>query len=47
MWISRFAVAYVDVANGFDRQAMAACGVLSGIPIPGGSGAMQAQRRRT
>ncbi|QUX97254.1 branched-chain amino acid ABC transporter permease [Marinomonas sp. CT5] len=37
LWVSRFAVAYVDVANGFELQVIAAC-VIGGISIVGGLG---------
>lgn len=37
LWISRFAVAYVDVANGFELQVVAAC-VIGGINTMGGTG---------
>lgn len=37
LWVSRFAVAYVDVANGFELQVVAAC-VIGGISIMGGIG---------
>ncbi|MBB1199318.1 ABC transporter permease [Enterobacteriaceae bacterium 89] len=37
LWISRFAVAYVDVANGFELQVVAAC-VIGGISTTGGTG---------
>lgn len=37
LWVSRFAVAYVDVANGFELQVVAAC-VIGGISIVGGLG---------
>ena len=37
LWVSRFAVAYVDVANGFELQVIAAC-VIGGISIAGGMG---------
>lgn len=37
LWVSRFAVAYVDVANGFELQVVAAC-VIGGISIMGGVG---------
>jgi len=37
LWVSRFAVAYVDVANGFELQVIAAC-VIGGISIVGGVG---------
>lgn len=39
LWISRFAVAYVDVANGFELQIVAAC-VIGGISIMGGIGSV-------
>jgi rhamnose transport system permease protein len=37
LWISRYAVAYVDVANGFELQVIASC-VIGGISIAGGTG---------
>ncbi|WP_410700117.1 ABC transporter permease [Citrobacter farmeri] len=37
LWISRFAVAYVNVANGFELQVVAAC-VIGGISTMGGIG---------
>ncbi len=37
LWVSRFAVAYVDVANGFELQVIAAC-VIGGVSILGGVG---------
>lgn len=37
LWVSRYAVAYVDVANGFELQVVAAC-VIGGISIMGGMG---------
>ena len=37
LWIARFAVAYVDVANGFELQIVAAC-VIGGISTMGGTG---------
>ncbi|NLU98464.1 branched-chain amino acid ABC transporter permease [Marinomonas sp. UCMA 3892] len=37
LWVSRFAVAYVDVANGFELQVIAAC-VIGGVSIVGGLG---------
>lgn len=37
LWVSRFAVAYVDVANGFELQVVAAC-VIGGVSIMGGVG---------
>ncbi len=39
LWISRFAVAYVDVANGFELQIVAAC-VIGGISTMGGVGSV-------
>ncbi len=36
-WVSRFAVAYTDVALGFELQVIAAC-VIGGISIAGGIG---------
>lgn len=39
LWVSRFAVAYVDVANGFELQVIAAC-VIGGISIAGGIGSV-------
>src|SRR5215469_6506604 len=36
-WVSRFAVAYVEVAQGFELQAIAAC-VIGGVSIDGGLG---------
>lgn len=37
LWVSRYAVAYVDVANGFELQVVAAC-VIGGVSIMGGIG---------
>ncbi|KHT64405.1 branched-chain amino acid ABC transporter permease [Photobacterium gaetbulicola] len=37
LWISRYAVAYVDIANGFELQVVAAC-VIGGVSIAGGTG---------
>ncbi|WGF88443.1 ABC transporter permease [Marinivivus vitaminiproducens] len=37
LWISRFAVAYTDVAQGFELQVIAAC-VIGGVSIAGGVG---------
>ena len=37
LWISRYAVAYVDVALGFELQVVAAC-VIGGVSIMGGIG---------
>jgi rhamnose transport system permease protein len=39
LWVSRFAVAYVDVANGFELQVIAAC-VIGGVSIVGGLGSV-------
>ena len=36
-WISRFGVAYTDVASGFELQVIAAC-VIGGVSIAGGVG---------
>ena len=37
LWVSRFAVAYVDVAGGFELTVVAAC-VIGGVSIMGGIG---------
>lgn len=37
LWIARYAVAYVDIASGFELDVVAAC-VIGGISIAGGSG---------
>jgi rhamnose transport system permease protein len=37
LWISRYAVAYVDIAGGFELDVIAAC-VIGGISIAGGIG---------
>ncbi len=37
LWISRYAVAYVDIAGGFELDVVAAC-VIGGISISGGIG---------
>ncbi|TGG93487.1 ABC transporter permease [Natronospirillum operosum] len=37
LWVSRYAVAYTEVANGFELQVVAAC-VIGGISIMGGVG---------
>ncbi|SLN41703.1 Autoinducer 2 import system permease protein LsrC [Roseivivax jejudonensis] len=37
LWVSRYAVAYVDVAGGFELDVVAAC-VIGGISIAGGLG---------
>jgi rhamnose transport system permease protein len=39
LWISRYAVAYVDIANGFELDVVAAC-VIGGISISGGIGSV-------
>jgi rhamnose transport system permease protein len=36
-WVSRFAVAYTDIAQGFELQVIAAC-VIGGVSIAGGFG---------
>jgi rhamnose transport system permease protein len=40
LWVSRFAVAYTDVALGFELQVIAAC-LLGGISIAGGIGSVR------
>jgi rhamnose transport system permease protein len=37
LWVSRYAVAYVDIASGFELDVVAAC-VIGGISIAGGIG---------
>ncbi len=37
LWVSRFAVAYVDIAGGFELTVVAAC-VIGGVSIAGGVG---------
>ena len=37
LWVSRYAVAYVDIAAGFELDSVAAC-VIGGISIAGGIG---------
>lgn len=37
LWIARYAVAYVDIAGGFELEVVAAC-VIGGISIAGGAG---------
>ncbi len=37
LWVSRYAVAYVDIAMGFELEVVAAC-VIGGISIAGGIG---------
>ncbi|WP_265516459.1 ABC transporter permease [Nitratireductor luteus] len=39
LWISRYAVAYVDIAGGFELDIIAAC-VIGGISIAGGIGSV-------
>jgi rhamnose transport system permease protein len=39
LWIARYAVAYVDVASGFELTVVAAC-VIGGISIAGGVGSV-------
>ena len=39
LWVARYAVAYVDVANGFELQVIAAC-VIGGVSIMGGIGSL-------
>ncbi len=39
LWVSRYAVAYVDIAAGFELQVIAAC-VIGGISIAGGIGSV-------
>jgi rhamnose transport system permease protein len=37
LWVSRFAVAYTDIALGFELQVIAAC-LIGGVAIAGGTG---------
>lgn len=37
LWVSRYAVAYVDIAGGFELEVVAAC-VIGGVSIAGGIG---------
>ncbi len=37
LWVARYAVAYVDIAGGFELDVVAAC-VIGGISIAGGAG---------
>ena len=37
LWVSRYAVAYVDIAGGFELDVVAAC-VIGGVSIVGGIG---------
>ncbi|MGV1772132.1 ABC transporter permease [Agrobacterium vitis] len=39
LWVSRYAVAYVDIASGFELDSVAAC-VIGGISIAGGIGSV-------
>jgi rhamnose transport system permease protein len=39
LWVSRYAVAYVDIAAGFELDVVAAC-VIGGISIAGGTGSV-------
>lgn len=39
LWVSRYAVAYVDTAAGFELQVIAAC-VIGGVSIAGGIGSV-------
>lgn len=39
LWIARYAVAYVDIAGGFELDVVAAC-VIGGISIAGGAGSV-------
>jgi len=39
LWVSRFAVAYVDIAGGFELTVVAAC-VIGGVSIMGGIGSV-------
>ncbi|WP_206601896.1 ABC transporter permease [Oceaniglobus indicus] len=39
LWIARYAVAYVDIASGFELDVVAAC-VIGGIAISGGIGSV-------
>jgi rhamnose transport system permease protein len=39
LWVSRYAVAYVDVAGGFELDVIAAC-VIGGVSIAGGIGSV-------
>ncbi|MEP3036438.1 MAG: ABC transporter permease, partial [Pseudoruegeria sp.] len=37
LWVARYAVAYVDIAGGFELDVVAAC-VIGGLSIAGGAG---------
>lgn len=39
LWVARYAVAYVDIAGGFELEVVAAC-VIGGISIAGGVGSV-------
>lgn len=39
LWVARYAVAYVDIAGGFELEVVAAC-VIGGISISGGIGSV-------
>jgi rhamnose transport system permease protein len=39
LWVARYAVAYVDIAGGFELDVVAAC-VIGGISIAGGLGSV-------
>lgn len=39
LWVARYAVAYVDIAGGFELDVVAAC-VIGGISIAGGAGTL-------
>lgn len=39
LWVSRYAVAYVDIASGFELDVVAAC-VIGGVSIAGGIGSV-------
>ncbi|MCF1707910.1 ABC transporter permease [Tabrizicola sp. J26] len=39
LWVARYAVAYVDIAGGFELDVVAAC-VIGGVAIAGGAGSV-------
>ncbi len=39
LWVARFAVAYTDIALGFELQVIAAC-LIGGVAIAGGIGSV-------
>ncbi len=39
LWVARYAVAYVDIAGGFELSVVAAC-VIGGVAIAGGAGSI-------